>query len=60
MQSMETKRITRSSTASLRSSVFEGVQENGRTYHRYKEGSKLPQTLHGLHALIVLFRILVA
>ena len=33
--------MDRPSTASVRSSVYETVQENGRTYHRYKEGSKL-------------------
>ncbi|KAH0847430.1 hypothetical protein FOPE_00714 [Fonsecaea pedrosoi] len=31
-------------TRSLRSSIFQGVQENGRAYHRYKDGSYiLPQ-----------------
>jgi len=29
----------RSSTQSLRSSLFESVEENGRTYHKYKQGS---------------------
>ncbi|KIW08646.1 hypothetical protein, variant [Verruconis gallopava] len=29
---------TFSSTASLRSSIYEHIEENGRTYHRYKEG----------------------
>ncbi|KAL2187085.1 hypothetical protein L209DRAFT_685546 [Thermothelomyces heterothallicus CBS 203.75] len=34
--------ITESSTssASVSSSVYEFVEENGRTYHKYKEGSK--------------------
>lgn len=27
------------STISLRSSLYQGVSENGRMYHRYKEGS---------------------
>ncbi|KAN0120251.1 S-adenosyl-L-methionine-dependent methyltransferase [Hyaloscypha variabilis] len=31
----------RSSTTSLRSSMYETVEENGRTYHKYKEGSYL-------------------
>lgn len=30
----------RSSTMSLRSSIYGNVVENGRTYHRYKEGSE--------------------
>ena len=30
----------RSSTVSASSSVFEYVEEHGRTYHKYKEGSK--------------------
>jgi len=30
----------KSSTISLRSSIYEFVEENGRTYHRYKEGSE--------------------
>jgi hypothetical protein len=30
----------RTSTASLRSSIYEHVEENGRTYHRYKQGSQ--------------------
>jgi hypothetical protein len=30
----------RSSTASLSSSIYEYVEENGRTYHKYKDGSK--------------------
>lgn len=29
---------TMTSTASLRSSIYEHVEENGRTYHRYKQG----------------------
>ena len=32
--------LPRSSTMSVRSSLYNYVQENGRTYHRYKEGSK--------------------
>ena len=28
------------STMSLRSSIYEFVEENGRTYHSYKQGSK--------------------
>lgn len=28
-----------SSTASMRSSLYESVEENGRTYHKYKEGN---------------------
>jgi hypothetical protein len=28
------------STISLRSSIYEHVEENGRTYHRYKSGSE--------------------
>jgi hypothetical protein len=28
------------STISLRSSLYEGVSENGRKYHRYREGSE--------------------
>lgn len=31
---------SRSDTSSIRSSLFEGVEENGRTYHKYHEGSK--------------------
>lgn len=30
----------RSSTASLRSSIYQRVEEYGRTYHAYKEGSE--------------------
>ncbi|KAL1884193.1 hypothetical protein VTK73DRAFT_5329 [Phialemonium thermophilum] len=30
----------KSSTMSVRSSIYEHVEENGRTYHRYKQGSK--------------------
>lgn len=30
----------RSSVASVRSTIYEHVEENGRTYHRFKEGSK--------------------
>jgi hypothetical protein len=30
----------RSSTDSLRSSIYKGVVENGRTYHCYKQGSE--------------------
>lgn len=30
---------TLSSTASVRSSLFDSIEENGRTYHRYKAGS---------------------
>ena len=33
--------VKRSSTTSLRSSVYESVEEFGRTYHAYKSGSKL-------------------
>ena len=33
-------RVIRGSTNSVRSSVFDFVEENGRTFHRYKEGSK--------------------
>jgi hypothetical protein len=32
--------IPRSETSSVRSSLFEAVEENGRTYHKYKEGSE--------------------
>lgn len=32
--------LNRSETASISSSLFEHVEENGRTYHKYKEGSK--------------------
>lgn len=28
------------STMSVNSSIYQFVEENGRTYHRYKEGSK--------------------
>ncbi|KAK4245213.1 hypothetical protein C7999DRAFT_16575 [Corynascus novoguineensis] len=34
--------VSPASSASASSSVYRFVQENGRTYHRYKEGSKLP------------------
>jgi hypothetical protein len=34
-----------SSSISLRSSTSGEVEENGRTYHRYKEGSKSPSPL---------------
>jgi hypothetical protein len=30
--------IGRTSTMSARSSIYDYVEENGRTYHRYKEG----------------------
>lgn len=33
--------MDRTSTQSLRSSIYTDVEENGRTYHRFKEGSKL-------------------
>ena len=29
------------STLTMQSDIYEFVEENGRTYHRYKEGSKL-------------------
>lgn len=32
--------VIRGSTNSVRSSVYDFVEENGRTFHRYKEGSK--------------------
>ena len=32
----------RSSTVSLRSSIYEPIEENGRTYHRFERGSKFP------------------
>jgi hypothetical protein len=30
--------LSRSSAVSLRSSLMESVEENGRTYHKYKDG----------------------
>lgn len=32
------------STTSLRESLYAGVDENGRKYHKYKEGSKYIET----------------
>ena len=32
--------LCRTTTVSLRSSVYDHVAEDGRTYHRYREGSK--------------------
>ena len=32
--------LSRTTTVSLRSSIFDHVEEGGRTYHRYREGSK--------------------
>ncbi len=34
------------STMSLRSSIYEFVEENGRTYHSYKQGSKWSFLVH--------------
>ena len=33
--------LCRTTTVSLRSSVYDHVAEDGRTYHRYREGSKI-------------------
>lgn len=43
------KLYDRTSTASLRSSIYEHVEENGRTYHRYKQGSKYHFIHHATH-----------
>jgi hypothetical protein len=32
--------LSRTTTVSLRSSVYDHVEEDGRTYHKYREGSK--------------------
>lgn len=34
--------VNSTSTRSVNSSIYEFVEEFGRTFHRYKEGSKLP------------------
>ena len=47
-----------SSTASLSSSILDFRQENGRTYHGYKEGSQLTFDSHHRTPLRHDFRIL--
>lgn len=42
----------RSDTASVSSSIFEYVEENGRTYHRYKQGSECTFDDY-IHSLII-------
>jgi len=34
-------KFNRTSTMSVNSSIYNYVEENGRTYHKYKEGSML-------------------
>lgn len=41
----------RSSTMSVSSSVYHFVEENGRTHHRYKEGSKHDDASPSLNGL---------
>jgi hypothetical protein len=45
-------------STSVRSSVYQFVQENGRTYHKYREGSKSSLYVQSLILLLICIRIL--
>jgi hypothetical protein len=43
----------RTSGTSLRSSIYESVEENGRGYHRFKQGSRLRFTTYSLAPIVM-------
>lgn len=45
-------------STSVRSSVYQFVQENGRSYHKYREGSRFSLCVQALILLLICTRIL--
>lgn len=45
--------LHRTSGTSVRSSIYESVEENGRSYHRFKQGSRLRLTTYSLAPIVV-------